>query len=273
MSDLSLEVQQGKLALKLSDFEGPLDLLLHLISQNRVDIYHIPISEITDQYMEILEQSDLLDLHMASEFLLMAATLTQIKSRMLLPLERNDEGEIIDDPRDELVLRLLAYRRCKMIAKALSEAYERYHACAFRQAETRKSLGLPEPKGEDRAPEDLSQVAFFAAAEQLSARNRARYQDLRDKTAYILRRERFSLRRGIFSLWDRIKKGTRLCLNDWIETKKRTQKVGYFLALLELLKQNRVEVEQESHFAPIYVNRLAGVSDDLDERLLPEDED
>ena len=94
---------------KLQVFEGPLDLLLHLIDKNKIDIYDIPIVEITNQYMEYIQAMDRADLNVMSEFLVMAATLLDIKCKMLLPKEVNEEGEE-EDPRQELVEQLLQYR-------------------------------------------------------------------------------------------------------------------------------------------------------------------
>ena len=93
---------------KINVFEGPLDLLLHLIEKNKIDIYDIPIVEITDQYMEYLHSMEKEDLGTMSEFMVMAATLLDIKCKMLLPKETNDEGEE-EDPREELVQKLLEY--------------------------------------------------------------------------------------------------------------------------------------------------------------------
>ena len=108
------------IAVKLQAFEGPLDLLLHLIEKNKVSIYDIPIAEITDQYMAYLHEMKKQDLGVMSEFLLMAATLLDIKSRMLLPKEVNEEGEE-EDPRQELVQQLLVYKMYKYISYELKE--------------------------------------------------------------------------------------------------------------------------------------------------------
>lgn len=108
------------IAVKLQAFEGPLDLLLHLIEKNKVSIYDIPIAEITDQYMAYLHEMKKQDLGVMSEFLLMAATLLDIKSRMLLPKEVNEEGEE-EDPRQELVQQLLEYKMYKYISYELKE--------------------------------------------------------------------------------------------------------------------------------------------------------
>ena len=105
---------------KLQVFEGPLDLLLHLIDKNKIDIYDIPIVEITRQYMEYIREMERTDLNIMSEFLLMAATLLDIKSKMLLPKEVNEEGEE-EDPRQELVEQLLQYKLYKYMSYELRD--------------------------------------------------------------------------------------------------------------------------------------------------------
>ena len=105
---------------KLQVFEGPLDLLLHLIDKNKIDIYDIPIVEITNQYMEYIREMEKQDLNVMSEFLLMAATLLDIKCRMLLPKEVNEEGEE-EDPRAELVEQLLQYKMYKYMSYELKD--------------------------------------------------------------------------------------------------------------------------------------------------------
>lgn len=109
-----------ELEVKLQVFEGPLDLLLHLIDKSKVNIYDIPIAEITDQYMEYVRSMDKQDLNIVSEFLVMAATLLDIKSRMLLPKEVNEEGEE-EDPRQELVEKLLEYKMYKYMSYELRD--------------------------------------------------------------------------------------------------------------------------------------------------------
>ena len=103
---------------KLPVFEGPLDLLLHLIDKNKIDIYDIPIAEVTDQYLEYIRQMNREDMNVTSEFMVMAATLIDIKCRMLLPREVNEEGQE-EDPREELVTQLLEYKKYKYISGEL----------------------------------------------------------------------------------------------------------------------------------------------------------
>ena len=109
-----------ELLYKLERFEGPLDLLLHLIEKNKVNIYDIPIAQITDQYMEYIHQMQREDLNIMSEFMVMAATLISIKCRMLLPKEVNEEGEE-EDPREELVRQLLEYKMYKYMSYELRD--------------------------------------------------------------------------------------------------------------------------------------------------------
>ena len=112
-----------KYEIHLDNFDGPLDLLLHLIDKNKMDIYDIPIAVITEQYLQFLDEAREMDLEIASEFLLIAATLLSIKAKMLLPKRRNAEGELIEeeDPRAELVQRLVEYRFYKETAELLQK--------------------------------------------------------------------------------------------------------------------------------------------------------
>ena len=122
----------SNLSLKLTAFEGPLDLLMHLIERDKIDIYDIPIVSITEQYIAYLRSMSEFDMEVASEFLVMAATLLQIKSRMLLPKEELAEGEEEDaDPRQQLVEMLVEYRRIKRAAVEIMRSYSSFAAGSF----------------------------------------------------------------------------------------------------------------------------------------------
>ena len=124
---------------KLQVFEGPLDLLLHLIEKNKIDIYDIPIVEITNQYMEYIKAMQKEDLNIMSEFLVMAATLLDIKCRMLLPKEVNEEGEE-EDPRQELVEQLLEYKMYKFMSYELKDRELDGDRIMYKTASDRKSV-------------------------------------------------------------------------------------------------------------------------------------
>jgi segregation and condensation protein A len=119
-SNLFSDAMEDAYRVNIEEFEGPLDLLLHLIKKNEVDIYNIPIAAITRQYLEFMELLKELNLDIAGEFLVMAATLLQIKSRMLLPLTPDEEEAEVEDPRAELVRRLLEYQRYRDASYLLS---------------------------------------------------------------------------------------------------------------------------------------------------------
>ena len=130
---------------KLNVFEGPLDLLLHLIDKNKIDIYDIPIVEITDQYMEYIHAMEKEDLGVMSEFMVMAATLLDIKCRMLLPKEINEEGEE-EDPRAELVQKLLEYKMYKYMSYELKDKMDDASGVYFREPDVpREVLQYREP--------------------------------------------------------------------------------------------------------------------------------
>ena len=126
--DVQTGVREGwcvwGISYKLEHFEGPLDLLLHLIEKNKVSIYDIPIVTITEQYLDYVNHMDIQDLDLVSEFLVMAATLLDIKARMLLPREEKEEEEEKEDPRAELVRRLLEYKMYKFMARELEDMEE-----------------------------------------------------------------------------------------------------------------------------------------------------
>ena len=140
-----------ELAVKLKVFEGPLDLLLHLIEKNKVDIYDIPIAQITDQYMAYIARLDMEDLDLASEFLVMAATPLAMKSRMLLPSQESEQ-EAAAAPRDELTRRLLEYKMFKEIAATLQERQQDASHVFYREED------IPEEVAGYRQPVDLDRL-------------------------------------------------------------------------------------------------------------------
>lgn len=233
------------LLFRLPVFEGPLDLLLHLIREQKIDIYDIPIAQITEQYLETMALWESMDLAIAGEYLVMAATLLEIKSRLLLPSPPPEEGEEEpEDPRAELVQRLLEYQRYQGTVDALREWEEQRRSLYFRGAlENPDDYVLPTPEGA------LSADALFAALkrvfeaagvadEPITAVMPKRRVSLRMKMAEVVRRV-FANPLGIeFS-----------CLFDL--PCPRAEIVITFLALLELLRLGRVHAEQCSRTSEI----------------------
>ena len=175
---------------KLQAFEGPLDLLLHLIDKNKVDIYDIPIVEITDQYMEYVRAMDNSDLDVMSEFLLMATTLLDIKSRMLLPQEeKTEEGEEPEDPRAELVQQLLEYKMYKCISFELRDRQVDADHILF------KVPTIPEEVAAYQQPVDVQELISDLTLQQLNdifqsvlKRQKGRVDPIRSKFGEIDRK-------------------------------------------------------------------------------------
>lgn len=237
--------------LKMENFEGPLDLLCYLIEKNKINIYDIPIAVITDQYLDYIATIPIIDLDFMSEFLVMASTLLHIKSRLLLPTKQNTSISEEDDPREELVIKLLEYRRCKALASELKERHNTYRKCFFKVPETPQSLGFQSMKTQ----EDFSVEQFYRACKAVAERNELRFYDVSNKIMHILRREKISLKEKMKSIWNQVVNRTRVFFNELFpstSTSKAERVVG-FLALLELLKLDRITAKQDRAFDVILI--------------------
>lgn len=234
---------------KLESFEGPLDLLLFLIKKNEVDIYDIPISEITRQYLDYIEIIKLLDIEAASDFILMAATLMRIKAQMLLPKPIVEDMEEIEDPRQELVYRLLEYKRFKDVASDLAE----------KEKEARNSFPRGsykfERNGYDQEILKTSDVSLFdlVAAFKKIVETRTqvtihRVQDinvsLEERIQLVLQKVNDAAEIEFTSLFDR--------QDDKIVL------IVTFIAILELIKQKQIKAIQNETFGTIMVCRANG---------------
>lgn len=238
------ESDHGNYRVALENFAGPLDLLLHLIKKEELDIHDIPISKILDQYMKYLEVMKELDLDDAGEFLVMAATLMVIKSRMLLPAEEVDLDEEID-PRYELVQQLLEYKRFKDSSQVL---LDRAHDAARRVG--RPESARPEPiKKEDRSIDEIGLFdllqAFAKVLESigLDAGKKTRNVQVDDKP----------VRHYVQTLSTRLQTDRSVLFSELMTKVNRPEAIGYFLALLLLLKQEVVACAQDGAFGDIRI--------------------
>lgn len=233
--------------IKLDIFEGPLDLLLHLIRQHEIDIYDIPIALITRQYLEYIELMKTLNLEIAGEFLVMAATLTQIKSRMLLPVPETADGEAEGmDPRQELVNRLIEYKKFKEASEILEESGE-YWGRVYRR-ETAESLPEaviePEPLLFNLGIYDL--IAAFQ--EVLKRQPEERLREI------IL--ERFTVREKLDYILGLLDEADSIVFESLFDSDRcREEVIVTFLAVLELVKQKVIRVYQIQEFGSIYLKR------------------
>ncbi|MCR4556609.1 MAG: segregation/condensation protein A [Saccharofermentans sp.] len=244
--------QAVKPEIKLRQFEGPLDLLLHLIEKNDVDIYDIPISTITAQYMDYIESMKEFDMELASDFLVMGATLVSIKSRMMLPGMQAalGSGENAADPREELVISLMRYKRCRIFASDLKERREKYDGARFRYASTAKQLGITIAPAEQAFSVD----EFNDAVATINERNEMRFTDITAKIKHILRKDKLSVKERIKSIWRSITgKGKILLSSLFTKKTEKMDKVVSFLAVLELVRDNKITAEQDRNFGEISI--------------------
>ncbi len=236
---------------KIRQFEGPMDLLYHLIEKNDIDIYDIPIAEITRQYLDYLDRMKTLDMEIASEFVVMGASLINIKSRMMLPKATKTEGDEGDDPREELVISLLRYKRCRLFAEDLKKRREIYSGCALRLPTTAKELGIEPPK----EPQEFESEMFEQAISDICDRNKVRFADISAKITHILRKDKLSVRERMKSLFQTIRKKGKMLFEELFEGKKveKIDRIVSFLAILELLRSNKIECEQDKPFDSILI--------------------
>ncbi len=237
---------QRWLPVKVGGFEGPLDLLLHLIEENQIDIYDIPVAEVAEQYLTYLRAMEELDLEIASEFLVMAATLLEIKAKMLLPKRKADVVEQPEpDPRQELVDMLLEYKKVKEAAASLKSMQEMqsYRFCRMAKA--------PVPAEKQF---DLGDIRLY----DLAQRFRKILEKQRPAFSRIVR-ESISVRQKMKELSQAVARAARghaLSFSRFVSgAASRREVVVAFLALLELVRRRRVRVEQEGLFDDVKIFR------------------
>lgn len=231
---------------QLNQFEGPLDLLLHLIGSAKIDIKDIFVSEVTDQYIQIVQESQVMDMDEASEFITMAATLLLIKSRSMLPPPQEPEEE--EAPEDVLIRQLEEYARFKQIAQQMT-GYETLAGKMYTKLP--EEFPLPPPSFE---LEGLTLEGLVAAFAKVYARALPE-QETVSTGGRMIRREQFTVPGCMAGILRRIKKGGLPFAGLLSESPTREEVVTVFLALLELLKQRRISVSQERIGAPITVNK------------------
>ncbi|WP_027407650.1 segregation/condensation protein A [Anoxybacteroides tepidamans] len=237
---------------KIEAFEGPLDLLLHLINRYEIDIYNIPVAEITEQYMAYIHAMQELELDIASEYLVMAATLLAIKSKMLLPKHEEeliDEeiGHLEEDPRDELMQRLLEYKKYKEAAHELKKREEE-RALLFTKPPSDMSIYASKIETE-RRPLDVTVYDMLGALSKLLRRKKLQ-KPLHTKVA----RQEIPIEQRMEEILDELRKAKiRKNFFDLFPYYDREHIVVTFLAILELLKKNLIVIEQERNFADIFI--------------------
>ena len=241
------------LEVKLQVFEGPLELLLFLIEKNKVDIYDIPIVLITDQYMEYLEQMKGQDMNTLSEFLVMAATLIDIKCKMLLPRQADEEGEEAD-PREELVRRLMEYKMYKYAATELKDLRVDADKVFFRQESLPSEIrDYEEPVNPEEIVGDTSLLALSETFRMVMKRKQFRRDPVRSHYGKI-KRDEYKVEERMGTIRNLLIRGKRMNFRILLESRPSREKVVVtFLAVLELVKGGEITVDQTDNFGEIYI--------------------
>lgn len=238
---------------KLEVFEGPLDLLLHLIDKNKIDIYDIPITLITEQYLDYIKQMETEDMNVMSEFLVMAATLLDIKCRMLLPAEVNEEGEE-EDPRAELVQKLLEYKMYKYMSYELRDLQLGAEKAFYRESR------IPKEIQEYKPPTDYEELlgdATLAKLQQLFRfmlkRQEEKIDPVRSSFGRIEKDEIDMDRKQIY-LQNYLLKHRHCSFRQLLEKQNsKMEVIVTFLLILEMMKIGKVTIEQKDLFGDIRI--------------------
>jgi len=241
---------------KLQVFEGPLDLLLHLIDKNKIDIYDIPIVEITNQYMEYIQEMQKKDLNIMSEFLLMAATLLDIKCRMLLPIEVNEEGEE-EDPRTELVEQLLQYKMYKYMSYELKDRQLDGERLMFKESSIPSEVKeYQEPVDLDVLLEGITLAKLNQVFKDVMKKQYEKIDPIRSTYGKI-EKEEVTVEDKMEYLEQYIKTHKKFCFRDLLmKQKSKVHTVVTFLAILEMMKIGSIIVKQENTFDDIIITSL-----------------
>lgn len=233
------------LSVKLEVFEGPLDLLLHLIEKDKIDIYDIPIADITDQYLEYVSSMDTQDLDVVSDFLVMAATLLDIKTKMLLPAPVNEDGEE-GDPRQELVERLLEYKMYKYISGELREQEENAGCVLYKEPTIPDEVSKYVPPVDlDELLGDINVYRLTKLFQMVMKKQKDKIDPIRSKFSTV-ERETFKVSDKIINIISFASRKKNFSFIELLEAQSsRVEIIVTFLAVLELMKMGKICLNQE----------------------------
>lgn len=243
-----------EMTIKLQVFEGPLDLLLHLLDKNKVNIYDIPIVEITAQYMEYITEMKRRDLNVMSEFLVMAATLIDIKSKMLLPKSEEEQGEE-EDPRAELVQQLLEYKMYKCMAYELRDRQMDAGKVMFKEPTIPDEvMAYEEPIDMEELVSDVTLAKLNEIFKSIMKKQVDKVDPIRSKFGKI-QKEEVSLEDKMAALEEYAKTHSHFSFRDLLESQStKMEIVVTFLAILELMKMGTIFISQDKIFDDIKID-------------------
>ena len=247
-----LTLETNKYAIKIDNFEGPLDLLCHLIDKNKMNIYDIKISDITDQYIDYLNEMERLNLEIASEFLVMASTLILLKSKSLLPKQVEDEEEITEE---ELIRRIIEYKKYKEIIKKFKEQYEN---SGDRLYGVREEIQLPKQKLEKEYNKEIIPELY----KKLIERNEQKKNQNAKNIEKIAISESYSVGSKVKEMFKVLIRQKKFVFNKLFSIKEHNKQevVTAFSGLLELSRRSKVETTQETLFGDITVEKAKKTS-------------
>lgn len=240
------EANEAAYKLKLPSFHGPLDLLLHLIRKHEIDIYDIPIVLVTEQYNAYLDAMTELDLDVAADYIYMAALLINIKSRMLLPRDESADGDGGDDPRKELVDRLLEYQRFKAVAESFAELDVVRMGMWTRPR-------VPLPGAEDQNEIDMTDVGLFDLIDAFRTAL-VRYQQNHPQ-AIEMHRVVHKVSDKMREIYAKLQEMAPIRLQWFLEGRDRNELIAVFLGMLELVRMGGIGLQQSENFGEILINR------------------
>ena len=243
-----LTLETNKYAIKIDNFEGPLDLLCHLIDKNKVDIYDINLNDITDQYIQYLKEMEELNLEIASEFLVMASTLLYLKSKNLLPKQEEETEEITEE---ELIRRIIAYKKYKEASKMLKENFEKYSNRFYKLPE---EIKLPKRKLEEEYEKKIIPNTYKKIWQISQEKVNQNAQNI-EKIAIT---ETYSVASKVREMFKVLVKNKKFVFNKLFSIKKHNKQevVTAFSGLLELSRRSKIMTKQEENFGDITVEKV-----------------
>ena len=239
---------------KLEDFEGPLDLLLYLLEKNKMSIYDIEISSITDQYLAYIETSNTLELEQMSEFIVMAATLLYIKSKMLLPKPPRNEELVEEDPREELIQKLLEYKKIKYVSHELNERQNMSTDYCFRNTESADEVELPQPSIEDVLIDVTLEQLYETFQALLKQKQLLVHQKSKKIDSAILKKDSFTIEQKSLYILNLLELNAQVSFFSLCTPNMpKVECIVTFMSILELIHKKQIRVVQEKPLADIMI--------------------
>ena len=240
-----LTLETNKYEIKIDNFEGPLDLLCHLIEKNKLDIFEVKISDITDQYLDYINEMEQMNLEVTSEFVVMASTLLYLKSKTLLPKESEDEEELTEE---QLLQRIIEYKKYKEISKKLKEMYEVYSKRVFKLPD---EIQLPKQQLE----KDYDKSIIPEIYKKIVNKNKVRINKNAQNIQKIAITDTYTVGSKVKDMYRELIRHKKFVFNKMFSVKKhnKNEVVTAFTGLLEMSRRNKVLTEQEELFGDITV--------------------